>query len=187
VSKSNCVYFVSDGGAVKIGFTADLEGRIAALQTGCKSRLELLAVIRGGTRSTEKLLHEFFAPYRLHGEWFARKKHLHAFIAFVHGGAQPKTLADIMLLVPTPLGGKLALLRTKGQNQEPKQPWSRRLAARPRIVVPLSLAGTPMETKLLELDSVAHDHRRGQKEIGAAMAAIRRIVKITGLDLTGGK
>lgn len=54
---------------VKIGVAKDAEARIAELQIGSPLPLHLIWKTRGG-RSLERELHERFAPYRIHGEWF---------------------------------------------------------------------------------------------------------------------
>jgi hypothetical protein len=65
------VYFIRSGetGPVKIGWADEVEKRRRQLQT---SHYEPLCVIRviEGARSLERWLHERFAGWRLHGEWF---------------------------------------------------------------------------------------------------------------------
>lgn len=65
------IYFVQDSQslAIKIGYAASPEDRVAALQTANASSLCLLASIPGG-RSDEAELHRRFAAARLVGEWF---------------------------------------------------------------------------------------------------------------------
>lgn len=65
------VYFIDDGTAVKIGWTKDLPGRLATLQTGSSRPLTLLRAVPGG-RDLEASLHERLADARLQGEWFRR-------------------------------------------------------------------------------------------------------------------
>lgn len=65
-----CVYFISDGLLVKIGYTDGLPlTRLAELQTGNGRVLKLIGAILGD-RNTEKHLHSKFAVYRQSGEWF---------------------------------------------------------------------------------------------------------------------
>lgn len=68
---SRWVYLVGSTQArpVKIGVAKDAEARTAELQTGSPLPLHLIWKTRGG-RSLERALHERFAPYRTHGEWF---------------------------------------------------------------------------------------------------------------------
>ncbi len=184
--KRDCVYFVSDNQAVKIGFTSDLPARIATLQVGCKSRLKLLATIQGGTRATVRVLHDAFAPYRIGGEWFENRGQLAKLIGFVQGGAQPKTYDDVMLLICLPKKKAAEKLRrgapTPPPRIEAKAPWQERVRARPRVQIPAELQFTATADKMLQLDEIAHDPSRSQKEIGAAMAALRRLTKLLGID-----
>jgi hypothetical protein len=68
----NCVYFISDGHAIKIGFASSPKERMRAHQTSCPRRLRLMAVEKGGI-GLERLYHERFAAHRIRGEWF----HIH--------------------------------------------------------------------------------------------------------------
>lgn len=54
---------------VKIGVAKSVETRIAELQIGSPLPLQLIWKTRGG-RTLERALHERFAQYRIHGEWF---------------------------------------------------------------------------------------------------------------------
>jgi hypothetical protein len=56
-------------GLAKIGWTTDLETRVASLQTSSPHILAVLAT-RLGPISAERSLHEQFASLRVHGEWF---------------------------------------------------------------------------------------------------------------------
>lgn len=68
------VYFVQagPGGPIKIGFAANVEKRIAELQTGCPHKLSLLATENSeDARGREAELHEQFAALRIdRSEWF---------------------------------------------------------------------------------------------------------------------
>lgn len=68
---SRWVYLIGSPSArpVKIGVAKSVETRIAELQIGSPLPLQLIWKTRGG-RSLERALHERFAPYRIHGEWF---------------------------------------------------------------------------------------------------------------------
>ncbi len=66
------IYFIQDEATfhIKIGFTdGKPKDRLTALQTGCPSRIVLLASIEGD-REKEKSLHARFAAHRVVGEWF---------------------------------------------------------------------------------------------------------------------
>ena len=68
------IYLIGEDGTnrVKIGYTgnSDIERRRSALQTGNSSALIILGSFPCASPATEKLLHEFFAPFRKSGEWF---------------------------------------------------------------------------------------------------------------------
>lgn len=68
-----CLYFIraaSGEGPVKIGWTRDVPSRrLAQLQSSSPVELVIVATIAGG-RAEEHELHNYFAAYRLHGEWF---------------------------------------------------------------------------------------------------------------------
>lgn len=68
---SRWVYLIGSQQArpVKIGVAKNAEARLADLQIGSPLRLHLMWKTRGG-RSLERELHDRFAPYRIHGEWF---------------------------------------------------------------------------------------------------------------------
>lgn len=64
------VYFAQqEHGPIKVGWTTNLEGRLAALRTSASCRIELLAEMDGDKR-TESYLHRLLSHYRAHGEWF---------------------------------------------------------------------------------------------------------------------
>lgn len=64
------VYFAQqENGPIKVGWTTNLEGRLAALRTSASCRIMLLAEIEGDKR-TEYYLHNLLSDYRAHGEWF---------------------------------------------------------------------------------------------------------------------
>jgi hypothetical protein len=67
---------------VKIGRTiGNVHNRIAALQTGCPSKLRLVFVLRADA-TLERELHARFAAQRVRGEWFRLEGDLGAFIAY---------------------------------------------------------------------------------------------------------
>jgi hypothetical protein len=64
-------YFIQgvDGGPIKIGSTVKPpEERIATLQCGSPVLLRYIGLVPGIHK--ERKVQEFFAEYRLHGEWF---------------------------------------------------------------------------------------------------------------------
>lgn len=65
------VYFIQayENGAIKIGYTTNLDRRLAALQTATGRPLTLLGTRTGSTQD-ERALHRKFAEARLDGEWF---------------------------------------------------------------------------------------------------------------------
>lgn len=66
------VYFVGEeaNGAVKIGKARDPISRLRGLQTGNPRRLTIERLIYGD-EVVERLLHAYFRPHRLYGEWFS--------------------------------------------------------------------------------------------------------------------
>jgi hypothetical protein len=70
--RAGTIYFIgAKAGAVKIGFTTDLDARLHRLQMNCPTKLVVLAC-HEGLRRDELELHRRFASARLHGEWFRR-------------------------------------------------------------------------------------------------------------------
>lgn len=71
-AKRGVVYFVLDSttGAVKIGHTADLVGRLSCMEVSASDdRLELLIAIPGG-RHLEQAIQQAFESQHLKGEWY---------------------------------------------------------------------------------------------------------------------
>ncbi|PHN54795.1 hypothetical protein AO286_19120 [Pseudomonas syringae] len=64
-----CTYILKHPltGLIKIGRTADVQGRIKSLQTGAGAILSTLAIIH---EDVERELHQRFSELRRHGEWF---------------------------------------------------------------------------------------------------------------------
>lgn len=83
------VYFVKGGERVKIGYSVNIRSRINELQTGSSIRIEFVAAIAGASQDDEKDLHEEFAEYRVHGEWFEYGPRLAQFIALVRTKRAP--------------------------------------------------------------------------------------------------
>lgn len=84
------VYFIKPiglTGPIKIGFSANPVMRLKPLTSWSPIPLEI-AVIAPGTFSHEKLLHEWFAPHRLHGEWFSVTPELTALITDLKAGGE---------------------------------------------------------------------------------------------------
>lgn len=70
-------YFVEGADLVKIGKSADLSGRFAALSTGSPVPLKFLGAI---PRDVESILHGKYVASRSHGEWFKKTPELMSFI-----------------------------------------------------------------------------------------------------------
>ncbi|MDO9016587.1 MAG: GIY-YIG nuclease family protein [Deltaproteobacteria bacterium] len=80
------VYFVSVGGErIKIGWTTDIETRVATLQTANADRLYVRALIRGSMED-ERRLHAKFAHLRVSGEWFREEPELSDYIEAINRG-----------------------------------------------------------------------------------------------------
>ena len=64
------VYFIQDeDGYIKIGYSENVDKRIAGLQTSSRQKLTLLGAVRGD-QSLEALYHRVFKSDRVRGEWF---------------------------------------------------------------------------------------------------------------------
>lgn len=81
------VYFIqsaSGSGPIKIGKARDVTRRLASLQTGNHDKLHVIGVIENGGGDLERSLHEQFAKYRLHGEWFSPADELIEYIRSIN-------------------------------------------------------------------------------------------------------
>lgn len=69
------VYVLVCGGFFKIGIAADIQKRIAGLQTGNPQKIELFHDLspmpRKDARRIEQTAHRRLAEFKVHGEWFA--------------------------------------------------------------------------------------------------------------------
>ena len=70
-AQDNFIYFVQPegGGLIKIGRAADPAHRLRDMQVGCPLLLRLCRTEKA-PRSWETRLHQAFAAFRVHGEWF---------------------------------------------------------------------------------------------------------------------
>lgn len=67
------VYFIKGGQLIKIGYTTDLEQRLASLQIASPAVLTVVHWDPEGTREDERSYHDQLAAHRRQGEWFAAK------------------------------------------------------------------------------------------------------------------
>lgn len=74
------VYFVEHDDEVKIGFTTDLQRRLANFRTASSGSYDVLLAIEA-TEVLEPYFHEKFATDRVKREWFRKSDALMAFIA----------------------------------------------------------------------------------------------------------
>jgi hypothetical protein len=63
------VYVVGFAGFVKIGWSTNLEKRIATIQQGVPDKLTIYGLFEGGIPE-ERFLHRRFREHRIRGEWF---------------------------------------------------------------------------------------------------------------------
>lgn len=79
--REGLVYFIQAGteGAIKVGWTQNVDRRIAELQTANAQKLVLLATLPG-TMETEASLHARFSHLRLEAEWFRNSHEIHDFL-----------------------------------------------------------------------------------------------------------
>lgn len=73
------VYFIRCGSSVKIGFSTNVESRLADFATGSPDEPALLLSVHG-TMKTERQFHERFAGLRKRREWFRLDGDLLAFL-----------------------------------------------------------------------------------------------------------
>ncbi len=74
------VYFILVDDRIKIGYSTDVEKRVATLQTASGSRFETVTYRKGG-RAMEARYHRRWADQRLSGEWFTATPELLAEMA----------------------------------------------------------------------------------------------------------
>lgn len=86
------IYFIRDplSRRVKIGLSDDPWKRLAYIQIGCPSDLEL-AGVEPGEEAREKALHQQFAAYRVRGEWFSETAELAQYIATLAVPIRPQS------------------------------------------------------------------------------------------------
>lgn len=92
------VYFARNPGSqtVKVGFTANLDQRLATLRTAIPD-LELVGAIPGGRRA-ERDLHDHLAASRIAGEWFAPTPLVaQTLAALAHLNLWPDPLLDVVV------------------------------------------------------------------------------------------
>lgn len=70
-SRVGCVYFVSDGEAVKIGWCWNMPRRLEILQTGNAKELKVIkTILTLDPPKLEAALHKKYADHHIRGEWF---------------------------------------------------------------------------------------------------------------------
>jgi hypothetical protein len=81
LDREGSVYFVEsgDGGPIKIGWTQDVERRIAELQTANAHPLRLIGQVPGTMRD-ETAMHARFGHLRMEAEWFRNSPEIHEFL-----------------------------------------------------------------------------------------------------------
>jgi hypothetical protein len=73
------VYFIRGGDRIKIGMSGNARQRFDALRTSSPVELEFLGLV-AGAYVEERTLHQRFAEFRTHGEWFKAAPAILAFI-----------------------------------------------------------------------------------------------------------
>lgn len=76
------IYFIQRGttGPIKIGISADVGSRLAALQTASHEPLTVIGTMRGSYK-LESSLHQLFSRFRIRGEWFSPAEEILTYIA----------------------------------------------------------------------------------------------------------
>lgn len=93
------IYFVSDGTAIKIGWSPKPAERCKSLATGNPRPLVVLAQIPGTLRD-EKLLQRLLKPYQVRSEWFHARKPVLALVDWAkRHGDQPDALDERVALL----------------------------------------------------------------------------------------
>ena len=72
-AENNFVYFIHEEGDLtqfKIGFSTDLEKRLATLQIGNPRNLIVYKTIANASKKKEKEMQDFFNAYHIRGEWY---------------------------------------------------------------------------------------------------------------------
>lgn len=80
--KSGIYFLRSEHGAVKIGHSKNIDGRVRALQTAHPGELELIGTIAASVHS-ERQLHDILSDYRTTGEWFRDCEEVRSIISIV--------------------------------------------------------------------------------------------------------
>lgn len=73
------VYFISNGEAIKIGWSEDVDRRLVELQVGSPVPLTIVGKF-SATFAEEQETHRKFQHLRLQGEWFRDVPELHEFL-----------------------------------------------------------------------------------------------------------
>lgn len=81
-TEDDTVYFLFSAGLIKIGYTADMPGRVAQLGNMSGSQTTLIAALPGN-KVLEKSLHRAFKADRAHGEWFRPSEDIRRFLGAV--------------------------------------------------------------------------------------------------------
>ncbi|MGQ0836344.1 MAG: GIY-YIG nuclease family protein [Gammaproteobacteria bacterium] len=99
------VYFLrtcDNAQLIKIGKAKDVTRRVAEIQTGCPSKLEILGTIplhsEKHAQHIEGRLHRAFKRYHVRGEWYRAGKPLREFIAAVTAGSYTDALSALKLM-----------------------------------------------------------------------------------------
>lgn len=78
-AKVECIYFLSSGDLIKIGFSDDVKRRINSIRHMSPIPLTLLGFIPDDQRK-EHAIHKRFDYLRSHGEWFRKTPELERFV-----------------------------------------------------------------------------------------------------------
>jgi hypothetical protein len=91
---ASTVYFVRIGKFIKIGFTTDLERRLAGLRGASAERMSVLLTIPG-ERDVEQRLHKLFAAQRVRNEFFHDAMPIRNFIDLAKRYEPKRALANV--------------------------------------------------------------------------------------------
>lgn len=178
MKRGNCVYFISDGQFVKIGFTANVEKRLKQLQTGHRCKLSIVATIPGGTRNTESLLHAALRKHKLQGEWFKCQNEVLRVLVFAQHGKSLLTKEDITYAtaLPATTFNKHYGAKEKPGHVPTRPPDEVKIPKGQPAPVPEAFRGTPAEDRINALNIMRADKTLTSRELGRVYMELRHLI-----------
>lgn len=113
------VYFIAGGKFIKIGYSANIDARMATLATASPVELKFFSWIIDAEPEVESQLHQMFADARRLGEWFAVTEGLYRYLVTLW---RPEPDDDEPLGVPL-LKHQIALRSLSVTQTLDEEPW----------------------------------------------------------------